>query len=249
MLNVYDFASGTYFTRLVSLVAIIIAIILATSVFSIRNSFAISTNEKLKTYGMLSSIGATKKQIRKMVLFEGLYLGIIGISLGLLLGGFVTWFLTWIINYLTKSANMLADGWMLYYKFVWYPYVIAILVGVVMIYLSTLSSSIKASRVSPIQNIRNSDNIKNPKKLRVPFLVRKIFKVGGTLSYKNLKRSRRKYRVTVISLTVSILVFIVAASFLEYGLKEVRNEFTSLNYDVVVNSTSDDDSFKEEELD
>lgn len=235
-------------SMLVSLVAIIIAIILATSVFSIRNSFAISTNEKLKTYGMLSSIGATKKQIRKMVLFEGLCLGVIGISLGLLLGGFVTWFLTWIINYLTKSANMLADGWMLYYKFVWYPYVIAILVGVVMIYLSTLSSSIKASRVSPIQNIRNSDNIKNPKKLRVPFLVRKIFKVGGILSYKNLKRSRRKYRVTVISLTVSILVFIVAASFLEYGLKEVRNEFTSLNYDVVVNSTSDDDSFKEEEL-
>ena len=232
-------------SMLVSLVTIIIGIILATSVFSIRNSFAISTNEKLKTYGMLSSIGATKKQIRKMVLFEGLYLGIIGISLGLLLGGFVTWFLTFIINYLTTSANMVSEGWAFYYKFSIYPFIIAIIVGFVMIYLSTLSSSIKASRVSPIQNIRNSDNIKNPKKLRVPFFVRKIFRVGGTLSYKNLKRSKRKYRVTVISLTVSILVFIVAASLLEYGLKEVRNEYGSLNYDVEVNANNSENGFAE----
>ena len=235
-------------SMLVSLVAIIIAIILATSVFSIRNSFAISTNEKLKTYGMLSSIGATRKQIRRMVLFEGLYLGIVGIGLGLILGGFVTWILTILINYLITNANMVTDGWLLYYKFTWYPYVIAIIVGFVMIYLSTLSSSIKASRVSPIQNIRNSDNIKNPKKLKVPFYIRKIFKVGGVLSYKNLKRSKRKYRVTVISLTVSILVFIVAASFLDYGLKEVRNEYISLDYDVVVNAYNNEEIFESLDL-
>ena len=245
--EVFAFSDRTT-SMLTSVVAIIITIILATSVFSIRNSFAISTTEKLKMYGMLSSVGATKKQIRRMVLFEGLYLGIIGISLGLLLGGFVTWFLTYIVNYLTESANMISNGWAFYYKFSIYPFIIAIIVGFVMIYLSTLSSSIKAGRVSPIQNIRNSDNIKNPKKLRVPFIIKKVFKVGGTLSYKNLKRSKKKYRVTVISLTVSILVFIVAASFLEYGLKEVRNEFSNADYDVTVDARNRENEFDEVDI-
>ena len=230
--EVFDLSKSSL-NFLYTMVGVIIGIILLTSVFSIRNSFAISTNEKLKTYGMLSSIGATKKQIRRMVLLEGFYVGLIGITLGVVLGEGVIYLLTQTINALAANANMLADGWMFYYKFSIYPILMAVVVSIVMIYLSTISSSIKAGRVAPIQNIRNSDKIK-AKKLRVPFFIRKIFKIGGTISYKNLKRSRKKYRVTVISLTVSILVFISASSFLEYGLKEIKNEIGEINYNFEV---------------
>ena len=230
--------SDTTTNLLLGIVGIVIVIILFTSVFSIRNSFAISTNEKIRLYGMLSSTGATKKQIRKMVLFEGLCLGIIGITGGIILGVFVVWFLTWIINYLAINANIV-DEKMFYYKFSWTYIIIGIIVSIIMIYLSTISSSIKASHVSPIQNIRNSDNIK-AKKLKVPFFIRKIFKTGGVLAYKNLKRSKKKYRVTVISLTISIFVFIIASSLLEYGLKEVKNEFHGIDYDVTVSFYEND---------
>lgn len=227
--EVFSFSDSTA-KFLLTVVGIVIFIILVTSVFSIRNSFAISTNEKIKLYGMLASTGATKKQIRHMVLFEGLCMGIMGIVGGIILGTFVVWLLTLIINMLAVNAH-LVDSNMLYYKFSVIPMLVASVVSVVMIYFSTISSSIRAGRVSPIQNIRNSDKIK-AKKLKVPFFIRNIFKTGGVLAYKNLKRSKKKYRVTVISLTVSIFIFIMVSSFLDYGLRSIKNEFGNINYDV-----------------
>lgn len=227
--EVFNFSEKTLNT-LYGIMGLIIGVILITSVFSIRNSFAISVSEKLKMYGMLSSVGATRKQIRKMVLLEGFYLGFVGITFGLILGNIVVYLLTVIVNKLALSADMFSEGWILYYKFSYIPSLIALLVGILMIYLSTLSSSIRASRVSPIQNIRNSGNIKNPKKLKVPSFIKNIFKIGGTLAYKNLKRSKKKYRVTVISLTVSILVFIVVSSFLDYGIRSAKKSVNVLNY-------------------
>ena len=140
---------------LIRAVSIVLFIIILTSVFSIRNSFSISMTEKIKTYGMLSSVGATKKQIKKMVLFEGLYLGTIGILIGIVLGTGITFLLTQIINSLASNANMLQDGWKFYYKFSIIPMIMAIVLGFIIIYLSSISSAKKASKVSPIQNLRN----------------------------------------------------------------------------------------------
>ena len=67
-------------------VSIVIGIIVFTSVFCIKNSFDISITEKIKQYGMLRSVGATKKQIKRNVFYEATILGLIGIPLGILLG-------------------------------------------------------------------------------------------------------------------------------------------------------------------
>ena len=213
----------------VGVLSVVISIVMIASIFAIRNSFAISISEKIKTYGMLSSIGATKKQIRKMVLFEGFVLGLIGISLGLLLGISVTWLLTVIINAIIAHADL--GTLEILFKFKLYPVIIAIITGAVVIYLSVITSAFRASRVSPIQNIRNSDDIKI-KKLKTPRLINKIFGIGGVLSYKNLKRSKKKYRVTIISLTVSIMLFITASSLVEYGLRTIKEEYSLMNYNV-----------------
>lgn len=231
---------------LVRAVGIVLFIIIITSVFSIRNSFSISMTEKIKTYGMLSSVGATKKQIKKMVLFEGLYLGVIGIITGIVLGTVITFLLTQIINALASHANMLQNGWKFYYKFSTIPMIMAIVLGLIIIYLSSISSARKASKVSPIQNLRNSDNLKNKKiKLKTPKYIKGIFKIGGVLSYKNLKRSKRKYRVTIISLTVSIFVFIIASSFIEYGMKTIKEEYMDVDYNLVVRSNYGSEKFQE----
>lgn len=231
---------------LIRAVGIVLFIILITSVFSIRNSFSISMTEKIKTYGMLSSVGATKRQIKKMVLFEGLYLGTIGILTGIVLGTGITFLLTQIINALASNANMLQDGWKFYYKFSTIPMIMAIILGFIIIYLSSISSARKASKVSPIQNLRNSDNLKSKRiKLKTPKYIKGIFKIGGVLSYKNLKRSKRKYRVTIISLTVSIFVFIIASSFIEYGMKTIKEQYMDVDYNLVIRPSYDSKKFQE----
>lgn len=231
--EVFSFSDNTL-SFLMKVVGIVIFIILITSVFSIRNSFAISTTEKIKMYGMLKSIGTTTKQVKKMVLFEGFYLGLIGIPFGCLLGLGVTYLLTIIVNAIASSGSLTNSESLLYYKFSLIPSLIALIVGIIMIYLSTLGSKRKASKISPIQNIRNAGSINNKKNLKVPKIISKIFKVGGTLSYKNVKRSSKKYRVTVISLTISIFVFILVSCFLNYGIKTLNDEYISLNYNLSI---------------
>ncbi len=230
--EVFDF-SDDVLRVLTTMVGIIIFVILVTSIFSIRNSFAISITEKLKMFGMVSSVGATKKQIRKMVLYEGLVLGLVGVTSGVLLGLLVTVSLTWIINTIAESASLFGEGMSLVYKFSFIPIIISVVLSFLIIYLSLLSSAFRASRVSPLNNIRNSDNLKS-KKLKTPKLIKKIFGIGGVLSYKNLKRSKKKYRVTIISLTVSIFIFIVVSTFIEYTLDIVHTELVETNYNVAV---------------
>ena len=218
---------------------VIIFIILITSVVSIRNSFAISTSEKTKMYGMLASVGATKKQIKKMVIYEGFLIGTIGIILGILLGVGVSYLLIYIVNLIAKNGNLLADDFRVYYKFSVVPIIIASLVSNDIIYLSVITCARRASKTSPIQNIRNAENLKSKKiKLKVPKYIQQLFKIGGVISYKNLKRSKKKYRVTVISLTVSIFVFITISSLVEYGNKAIKDRIINMKYNISVNDTS-----------
>ena len=93
----FAFSDSTV-TMLYSVIGVVIVIILFTSIFCIRNSFAISITEKIKMYSMLASVGATKRQIRKNVIQEGLILGLIGIPLGILSGFFAVFVLIQIVN-------------------------------------------------------------------------------------------------------------------------------------------------------
>lgn len=224
---------GSGFEIIASIFLVVIFVIMVTSIFAIRNSFAISVSEKTKMYGMLSSVGATKKQIKKMVLFEGLVVGLIGTIIGILFGIFVTWFLTFIINFIAVNASLFEDT-KLVYSFSFLPVIVAILMSIIVVYLSVISGARKASKTSPIQNIRNSQDIKG-KKISTPKIINKIFGIGGVISYKNLKRSKKKYRVTIISLTVSIFIFIVASSLIDFALKIVNYEYLDINYNVSIN--------------
>lgn len=232
--EVFDF-SDQVFSILLSFVGIVIFIIVVASVFSIRNSFAISTSQKYKLYGMLSSVGATKKQIRHMVLFEGFILGIIGITIGILVGEITIITLCILFNYLMDSVKLFNDAFNIVYKFSFVPIIISIIVSTVVIYLSVITSSIRAGRANIINNLKNSDDIKN-KKFNVPKIINKLFGFGGVISYKYLKRSKKKYRVTVVSLTTCIFIFIVAFSFMGYLLQTIKEEYQGLGYNVYVNT-------------
>ena len=213
------------------IVAIACGIIVVTSVFCIKNSFDISITEKIKQYGMLRSIGATKKQIRKNVFFEATALGLIGIPLGIVLGILASYILVIISNFFL--TDMLTEGLKLVISYSWVAILVAVLLGFITIYFSALRSAFKASKVSPIDSIRNSSNIKiKAKKIKSPKIIKKIFGIGGDISYKNLKRNKKKYRTTVISIIVSVSVFIALSYFMSVAFTEVDNELNISDYNI-----------------
>ena len=226
------------------IVAIACGIIVVTSVFCIKNSFDISITEKIKQYGMLRSIGATKKQIRKNVFFEATILGLIGIPLGLVLGLLASYILVIISNFFL--TDMLTEGLKLVISYSWIAILIAVILGFITIYFSALRSAFRASKISPIDSIRNSSDIKiKARKIKSPKVIKKIFGIGGDISYKNLKRNKKKYRTTVISIIVSVSVFIALSYFMNVAfsefdrLIEVSDYNISLGYNVTRNEQYD----------
>lgn len=223
--------SDTTMASLYSVGAVVIIIIILSSVFVIRNSFSISVSEKTKQYGMLSSIGATKKQIKKSVLYEGFYIGIIGIPLGILCGMLAVVILLQVVNVLLGDS--------LNEKCVFSIPILAIIASIVIsaitIYLSCILPARRASKISPIEAIRGNDDIKiKAKKVKTSKITKKLFGIGGVIANKNLKRNKKKYRTTVISLVVSISIFISLSSFLDYGGKIVNVYYKDLGYDISV---------------
>lgn len=212
-------------------VIVVCIIIVFTSVFCIKNSFDISITEKIKQYGMLRSIGATKKQIKSNVFYEATILGLIGIPLGLLLGFIASYILIIVCNILLKDSLTGGLNMVLSYSVI--SYIVAILLGIITIYLSALKSARKASKISPIDSIRNSANLKlKSKKLKTPKLINKIFGVGGEISYKNIKRNKKSYRTTIISLTISVLVFIALTYFMNAFMSEIKQEVNATEYNI-----------------
>lgn len=221
-------------SMLYAVIGVVIFVILLTSVFCIRNSFAIATTEKTKMYSMLASVGTTKRQIRKNVITEGFLLGLIGIPLGILAGFFAVFVLLQIVNNLL-GEYLLSHVEGLVFKVSMVPIVLSIVLGLITIYLSARSSAKRASKISPIEGLRSSNDIKiKNHKLKVPKIISKIFKTGGVLAYKNLKRNKKKYRTTVISTSISIFIFITMNSFISNMFDFTNNYYEDYNYNLLV---------------
>ena len=219
---------------------IVIIIIIVSSVFCIKNSFDISITEKTKQYGMLRSIGATSKQIKKNVLYEAFILGIIGIPLGILCGLLASWILIKVCNYYLYGT---LNGITLVFNTSLISILISILLGSITIYFSALKSARRASKLSPMVAIRNSEDIKiKSKKLRTPKYIKSLFGVGGVISYKNLKRNKKKYRTTVISIVVSVSVFIGLYYFMNMAFSIVDLEVgkSDVNIQLIIGDNSKD---------
>ena len=197
--------------------AILCALIAFGSISLIYNSFAISVSERTREYGVLKSVGATKKQIASSVLFEALLLAGAGIPCGAILGlagigitlrslGGV--FSRFLFDGSATEMRLAADPWLL---------LIAAAVCLLTTLVSAWIPSRRATRVSPMEAIRSSSDVKiRAKEVKTSFLTRKLFGFEGVMAAKNFKRSRKRYRATILSLFLSVVLFISASAFTGY---------------------------------
>ena len=228
----------------IGLLSLLIGLIVFGSVSLIYNSFSISVSERTKQFGILKSIGATKKQIRKSVLYEASVLCSIGIPIGLIsgcLGIAITFY------FLSDSiATFLAELTDLKMRFVFSPVAIiaASVISFVTVIISAYIPAKKAIKINLIESVRQSNEIKvNRRSVKVSPLTEKLFGFEATLSSKNFKRNKKKYRATVFSLFVSVVLFISASSLSTYFTDIVAAESQDMNYDVAVNIFNYDDDY------
>ncbi len=211
------------------IIIIVLSLISIGCIIVIYNSFAISVMERKKQFGLFSSIGATKRQLRKTVFYEAFLIGLIGIPLGIISGFVGIGIVIQIINYLLPEIFTIKLTLSFYPLFI----IIPLIFMVIVIFFSAFIPARSASKISPIEAIRLNDDIKiKPKKIKSPKIINKLFGIEGEVAYKNIKRNKKKYRITVISLFISIVLFISFSSFLQYGELSTNEFLENTDYDI-----------------
>lgn len=219
---------------MICLVVILFALIMVGSVMLIYNSFSISVSERIKQFGLLKSIGATRRQIMMTVIFEAVSLCIIAVPAGLItgcLGIGIT------LRLLRGAFDAILDyGDIGVYIGIHIETSVLLLVavlGIITVIISAMIPALKVVRIQPIDAVKQSGDVQLKRKdVRTLGVTGKIFGFEGMIAAKNYRRSRRKYRTTVISLFVSVVLFISATSFTHYLAQTVERVIDEANYDI-----------------
>lgn len=228
---------GNIMKSMITMIVIMLSLVSIGCIVVIYNSFAISVMERKKEFGLLSSIGATKKQLSYTVFFEALIEGIIGIILGICGAYIGIGTVILIINNLIGDILVLKLNLVTNIVFIIIPVIFMILV----IFISALVPSRRAAKVSPIEAIRQNDDIKiNKKKIKTGKLINKLFGIEGEIALKNIKRNKKKYRVTIVSLFISIVLFISFSSYMNYTIDTASSVMGEVPYDYQISYFGDD---------
>ncbi|MBW9157581.1 ABC transporter permease [Clostridium tagluense] len=223
--------SGSGLKGLYVALAIIIGIVLIATIAVIYNSFQISVVERIKQFGLLRAVGTTPLQIRKIVLREATILAAIAIPLGLICS---------IIDIygINIAFKLIGADSVMTMKISISPMVLCIsaAVGLIAIYLSALVPAYFAGRISPLNAISGRTSITKEKiKRRKNKVIQKIFGFEGALAVKNIKRNRKRYRLTIFSIVISVVLFVAFKSFMDMSLNisDELNESKNIHFQVV----------------
>ena len=218
---------------------IIIAIIILASVSLIYNSFAISVSERSRQLGLLASVGATKRQKRSSMYYEGVVIGLIGIPLGLLagIGGMAI---------TLKAIQPLLDGFFNVSEGMTLDLVVplwsigaTIALAVLTIFISVYMPARRASKITAIDAIRLSHDVRLTRRaVKTSWLTRSLFGFEATIALKNLKRSRRRYRSTIISLVISVVLFLTVSMYASLTQSIYGSTVEGYNFDIAVSYSS-----------
>ncbi len=227
-------------TILYSIGIIMAALVMLGSVFLIYNSFHISLNERTHQFGILMSVGATEKQLRNSVLFEGICIGAIGIPMGILIGipG-----IKLVLALVAKNfANVLYANVPLTLKVSVPALLAAGVISMITILISAYIPAKKAARTPVMECIRQTNEIKvDAKHVKTGKFTRRFYGLEGILASKNFKRNKRRYRSIILSLTLSVLLFVASSSFVT-DLKQASEQAKVVtDFDIGLDAKNMDD--------
>lgn len=233
--------NSTVVTALMPMAVIMLVIIVVASVTLIYNAFGMSLSERVRYLGMLASVGATKKQKRSSVYFEGFILGTAGTVLGMLAGIAGISITLRLLNDPILESGMLNgienSGISIHTVIPVWAILGGVAVSAVTVFISSFIPAIKASAITPIDAIRQQSNKKlTAKKMRSGKVIRKLFAYEGELANKSLKRNKRKTNMIVFSITISVILFLSVNYFCDL-LQISMDTGTDIPYQVQVSAS------------
>lgn len=226
---------------LYSVGGVLVALIMIGSVFLIYNSFNISLNERTRQFGILSSVGATAKQLRNSVLFEGLCIGAVGIPIGVIVG---IGSIGLVISVVAGNFGNIAYSAVPLTLTVSAPaIVVAAAVSMVTILISAYIPARKAASTPVMESIRQTNEVKiESKAVKTSKLAERIYGLEGTLALKNFKRNKKRYRSIVLSLTLSVVLFVSASAFGMHLKQAAELSVVDVDYDICFSTQDMDES-------
>ena len=235
--------------------AVLMVVIAIASVALIYNSFSISLTERTRQFGLFKSIGATRFQVMTSVFFEAGFLAVSAIPAGLFIGcaGVSCVFKILKNNFdaMINSAGAAYAGSVsiIFYTKVWYL-VVAAVAGIITILVSAMVPAMRAGRISPIEAIRQTNDIKDPKfakSIRGRGILGMVFGVGGLIAHRNAKRNKKSYRAISFSLAICLFLFLGGGGFIYYmrlGMKGLNVPYY-YNYHIKFNDIYNDTESKQ----
>lgn len=202
--------------------AVLAVVIVVASVSLIYNAFAISVAERTRQFGLLASLGASKRQLRRSVLIEALVLGVVGIPLGLVLGVAGTAGVFAVTQ--EAFATMFGNETGLTVQVEPFVLVVAAVLSLATLLASAWVPSARAARVSAVDAIRQTQDVHLSKRAERKAaastdgksvklgLAGRVFGIPGFVAHRNLSRSTARGRTVVASLAVSTLLIVTTGS-------------------------------------
>jgi putative ABC transport system permease protein len=194
--------------------AIIIGIILIAGALTIYSIYYVSLINKVQEFGKLAALGATKRQIRQIILRENLIVAGLSIPAGLLIGiaavKFVFFQLISSISSeqaMTKEMRLVLDNGEVSLIL---PWIIAMTIGVTLltVILASLKPMRQASKIMPIEAIRYTGQMQGNKKQRKGFIDLNLRRLANA----NLSRNKKRTMVTIFSLGMIGILFVVIST-------------------------------------
>ena len=236
-------------TIIYAIVAVLLGIIMVAAVSSIHNAFSISVSERTKQFGLLSGVGATRKQIRRSVLFEAGVVCLMGIPIGLIAGYIGVTIVLVSMNDVFKSLFSFGGVVDMIPILSLPAALIATAVCILTVYISAWIPSKRATKVTAIEAIRQTADYKaTAKQVKTGKLTGKLFGLPGLMSRKYYKTSSKKYRSTIVSLTVSLVLFVVASYFSSLLATTFASSMGVRNFDVMLTPYNEAGMAKCEEI-
>ncbi len=232
LLRYTSFSSGNdVILLLYSLGVILMIMVAAGSIALIYNAFSISVTERIRQFGLLRSLGATKRQIRNSVLWEGLSLCFVAVPIGFVVGCLGITITVWLCRDLF-AVVMRAFGMeqMFTIRLSWEVLLSTVAVSLITVLISAWLPARRVLKIPPMEAIRQSHEIKEA--YGKGWLSRCFLGLEGRLASQNFRRNRKRYRSTILSLAFSVILFVCANSFCHYLIEFMESGPDGARYDV-----------------